>query len=109
MLHVDHAIIETGGFDDPRNAARCKLLEPGSERGPSLTHCSSYAVLFHVSPSIQIDRQVTGNSRPVSEDCLIVSRKRCRSTAVSNVGSRCCFRPVRIASANRLYICPTLN
>ena len=51
--------------------------------------------------------QATGSSRPVSDACLIVSTKWCRSTAVSNVGRRLC--PVRIASANRAYICPTLN
>ena len=38
------------------------------------------------------DCQATGNSRPASENCLIVSRKRCRSTAVSKVGSRGCER-----------------
>ena len=43
--------------------------------------------------------QVTGSSRPVSDACLMVSRKRCRSTATSNVGRRFC--PVRTASANR--------
>jgi hypothetical protein len=51
--------------------------------------------------------QATGSSRPVSDARLIVSTKWCRSTAVSNVGRRLC--PVRIASANRAYICPTLN
>jgi hypothetical protein len=33
--------------------------------------------------------------------------KWCRSTAVSNVGRRLC--PVRVAAANRAYICPALN
>ena len=51
--------------------------------------------------------QATGNSRPVSDACLMVSMKRCRSTATSNVGRR--FRPVRTASANRVYIWPTLK
>ena len=49
VLHVDHAVIEAGGFDDVRNASRRKLLEPGSERGPTLAYGSVYAVLFHVS------------------------------------------------------------
>src|SRR5690348_17506063 len=53
--------------------------------------------------------QATGNSRPVSEDCLMVSRKRCRSTAVSNVGNRLCGWPLRTVSAKSEYICPTLN
>jgi len=44
---------------------------------------------------------------PVSEARLIVSRKRWRSTASLNVGKRFC--PVRMASANRAYICPTLK
>ena len=50
VLHVDHAVIEAGGFDDVRNAARRELLQPGSERGASLAHGPAYAVLFHVSP-----------------------------------------------------------
>ena len=57
---------------------------------------SGFLVFEKMSP------QATGNSRPVSDACLIVSIKRCRSTATSNVGRRFC--PVRTASANRAYI-----
>src|SRR6185369_16520670 len=52
VLHVDHAVVETGGFDDPWHAARGKLLETGAERGPSLAHGPAYAVLFHLSPRL---------------------------------------------------------
>ena len=49
----------------------------------------------------------TGNSLPVSDACLSVSMKRCRSTATSKFGARFC--PVRIASAKSAYICPMLK
>src|SRR5215475_174030 len=100
MFHVDHAVIEPGQLDDPGHASRGKLLEPGAECGASLTHGSADAVLFHISPPAGIS-QATGSSRPASDDCLIVSRKRCRSTAVSKVGNRLCVCPVWTASANR--------
>jgi len=40
------------------------------------------------SVSTKKSPQATRRSRPVSDACLIVSTKRCRSTAVSNVGRR---------------------
>src|SRR5262249_36113999 len=57
VLHVDHAVIEPGGFDDPWHASRSKLLEPGAERGPSLAHGSADAVLLHVSPPVGTARR----------------------------------------------------
>ncbi len=49
MLVVDHAVIETGGLDDPRHAAGGEFLKPGTKRGPPLAHRSPNAVLFHGS------------------------------------------------------------
>jgi len=46
---VDHAVVEAGGLDDPRDAARGELLEPGAKRGPPFAHRPSYAVVFHGS------------------------------------------------------------
>ena len=56
MFVVDHAVVEAGGLDDPRDAARCELLEPGAKRGPPLAHRTSYAVLFHGSYGAPITR-----------------------------------------------------
>src|SRR5215831_8989290 len=46
---VDRAVIETGRLDDPGNAARGELLEPGAQRRPSFAHRPPYAVFFHGS------------------------------------------------------------
>ena len=54
VLVVDRAVVEAGGLDDPRHAARRELLEPGPERGPPLAHRPPYAVLFH--GSLQVGR-----------------------------------------------------
>jgi hypothetical protein len=77
----------------------------GTATATSATSRTS-TVLMRASPAAAMP-QATGSSRPISDACWIVSTKWCRSTAVSNVGRRLC--PVRIASANRAYICPTLN
>src|SRR6185312_11164896 len=47
---VDRAIIEASRLDNPGNAARRELLEPGAQRRPPLAHGAPYAVLFHGSP-----------------------------------------------------------
>ena len=52
VLHVDHAVVETGGFDDVRHAARRELFQAGTERGSPLTHCPADAVVFHASSPI---------------------------------------------------------
>src|SRR6516165_11097369 len=44
---VDRAVIEAGRLDDPGNAARGELLEPGAQRRPPLAHRPPYAVLSH--------------------------------------------------------------
>jgi len=46
---VDRAVVEAGGFDDPRHPARGELLELGPECRPPLAHRPPYAVLFHGS------------------------------------------------------------
>jgi hypothetical protein len=61
MLHVNHAVVKTGGFDDARNAPRHKLLQSGSERDPPFSYGLTYAVLFHKSPPTKIDRNVYAN------------------------------------------------
>src|SRR5271166_2551425 len=62
MFVVDHAVVEAGGLDDPRDAARRELLEPGPKRGPPLAHRPPYAVFFHASYEAPIARQRIPNS-----------------------------------------------
>src|SRR5271166_4375748 len=45
---VDRAVIEACRLDDPGDAARCELLEPGAQRRPPFAHRPPYAVFFHV-------------------------------------------------------------
>src|SRR6266404_1542182 len=47
VLVVDRAVIESGRFDDPGNAARSELLEPGAERRASFAYRPPYAVFLH--------------------------------------------------------------
>src|SRR4051794_30780429 len=47
VLVVDRTVIEAGRLDDPGNAARGELLEPGTQRRPSFAHRPPYAVFFH--------------------------------------------------------------
>src|SRR5215472_11863561 len=46
---VDRAVIKAGRLDDPGNAARGELLEPGAQRRPPFAHRPPYAVFFHGS------------------------------------------------------------
>ena len=62
MFVVDHAVVEAGGLDDPRDAARRELLEPGPKRGPPLAHRPPYAVVFHGSYVAPIARQRIADS-----------------------------------------------
>src|SRR5262245_13043673 len=47
VFQIDHRVIETGRFDDPRHAARGKFLDSGAERGTAFTHSPAYAVFLH--------------------------------------------------------------
>src|SRR5438270_11957268 len=49
VLVVDRAVIEARRLDDPGDAARGELLEPGAERRPSFADRPAYAVFFHGS------------------------------------------------------------
>ena len=59
VLQVDHAVVEAGRLDDPRDAARGELLEAGAERRPPFAHGPADAVLFH---GFQQTRQSRGQS-----------------------------------------------
>src|SRR3954451_21730275 len=71
MFVVDHGVVEARGLDDPRDATRRELLEPGSERGPPLAHRPPYAVLFHGSYEAPIVRQRPSNS-PCENHAMII-------------------------------------
>ena len=61
MFVVDHAVVEAGGLDDPRDTARCELLEASTNSGTPLAHRPPYAVFFHaLSPD---QAQATSRSR----------------------------------------------
>src|SRR5437867_4331667 len=65
---VDYAVVEAGRLDDPRDPARCELLEPGPQRGapavmPSvgMTALSAHAWSSPITPTVSTAERNPGD------------------------------------------------